>query len=91
MLHLFTCHGRIMPSLAELLLPCFIEMLAVSASNVDPDQILHSAVSDLGQHCLPMSHLWDTRHKWVNHCLSVLQLTGFVSGQQRLASDYVNA
>ena len=22
--------------------------------------------SDLGLHCLPMSHLWDVRHKWAN-------------------------
>ena len=26
----------------------------------------HSAASDLGLHCLPMSFLWDTRHKWGN-------------------------
>ena len=33
--------------------------------NVDPDQMPHSAASDLGLHCLPMSLLWDARHKWV--------------------------
>ena len=26
----------------------------------------HSIMSDLGLPCLPMSLLWDTRHKWVN-------------------------
>ena len=26
----------------------------------------HYEASDLGLHCLPMSLLWDTRHKWVN-------------------------
>ena len=31
------------------------------ANSVEPD-----AASDLGLHCLPMSHLWDARHKWVN-------------------------
>ena len=41
-------------------------MLVVSANSVDPDQTPHSAASDLGLHCLPMSHLWDARHKWVN-------------------------
>ena len=25
----------------------------------------HSAASDLGLHCLPMSLLWDARLKWV--------------------------
>ena len=34
--------------------------------DVDPDQKQHSAASDLGLHCLPMSHLWDTWPKWVN-------------------------
>ena len=26
---------------------------------------LRSAASDLGLHCLPVSLLWDARHKWV--------------------------
>ena len=26
--------------------------------------MFHSAASDLGLHCLHMSLLWDTRHKW---------------------------
>ena len=39
-------------------------MPVVNANSVDPDQILHSVASDLGLHCLPMSHLWDARHKW---------------------------
>ena len=30
--------------------------------SVDPDQTSHS---DLGLHCLPISLLWDGRHKWV--------------------------
>ena len=32
---------------------------------MDPDQMFHSAASDLGLHCLHMSLLWDTRHKWI--------------------------
>ena len=44
-----------------LLSPCFIEMPVVNSTIVDP------AASDLGLHCLPMPHLWDARHKWVNN------------------------
>ena len=29
--------------------------------SLDPDQMPHSAASDLGLHCLPMSFLWDVR------------------------------
>ena len=58
MLHLITCHRRIMPRLAELLLlPCFIERPEFNANSVDIDQMPHSAASDLSQHCLPMSLL----------------------------------
>ena len=32
---------------------------------VDPDKMPHFAASEMGLHCLPMSFLWDTRHKWV--------------------------
>ena len=31
------------------------------ANSGDPDQTLHSVASDLGLHCLPMSHQKDTR------------------------------
>ena len=31
----------------------------------DPDQMLHSAVSDLGLHCLPIILLVVSRLKWV--------------------------
>ena len=40
-------------------------MPVVNANSVDHDQMPHSAASDLGLHCLPMSHLWDARYKWV--------------------------
>ena len=49
------------------LLPCFIVMPVINANSVDPDQTQRSAASDLGLHCLQMSHLWDARHKWVNN------------------------
>ena len=38
-------------------------MPVVNANIVDPDQTPRSAASDLGLQCLPMSHLWDARHK----------------------------
>ena len=44
-----------------LLLPCFKEIPVFVANSVDPDQMLHS----VGLHCLPMSLLWDVRHKWI--------------------------
>ena len=36
-----------------------------NTNSVDPDQTPHSAASDLGLYCLPMSLLWDARLKWV--------------------------
>ena len=53
-----------------LLLSCFIEISKLNANSVDPDQTPRSAASDLGLHCLPVSLLWDARHKWVNFTLS---------------------
>ena len=40
-------------------------MPVVNANSVDPDQTPRTAVSDLSLHSLPMSYLWDARHKWV--------------------------
>ena len=37
----------------------------MQANSGDPDQTPHSVASDLGLHCLPMSHKKDTRHIWV--------------------------
>ena len=37
-----------------------------NANCMDPDQTPRSVASDLDPHCLPMSFLWDPRHKWVN-------------------------
>ena len=41
-------------------------MPVINANSVDPDQTPHSGAYDLGVHSLPMSHLCNTRHKWVN-------------------------
>ena len=49
-----------------LLLPCFTEIPFRNVNSADPDQTPQSAASDLGLHYLPVSLLWDARHKWVN-------------------------
>ena len=36
---------------------CFIEILVLNANIVDPDQMPHSAASDLGPHYLPITFL----------------------------------
>ena len=47
-----------------------MERSELNANSVDPDQTPRSAASDLGLHCLPMSYLWDAKHKWVNQIYS---------------------
>ena len=42
---------------------CFIEIPVFNANSVVPDQTPHDAASDLGLHYLPMSLLWDAKHK----------------------------
>ena len=37
----------------------------MQANSGDPDETPHSVASDLGLHCLPMSHKKDARHIWV--------------------------
>ena len=48
-----------------LLLSYYVEVSEVNANRVDTDQMLHSAASDLGLQCLPMSLVWDARLKCV--------------------------
>ena len=36
----------------------------MQANSRDPDQTPHSVASDLGLHCLPMSHKKDASHIW---------------------------
>ena len=38
----------------------------------DPDQTWHSVASDLGLHCLPMSHKKEARHIWVKQPIILL-------------------
>ena len=40
----------------------------MKVNSEDPDQTLHSMASDLGLHCLPMSHKKGARIIWVNPC-----------------------
>ena len=41
-------------------------MAKLFANSEDPDQTLHSAASDLGLHCLPVTLLGISRLQWVN-------------------------
>ena len=45
---------------------CFQEIPIFNAKSVDPDQTPQNAASDPGLYYLPVSLLWDARHKWVN-------------------------
>ena len=81
-----------------LLLPCFVRISELITNSVDPDQMAHSAASDLSLHCLPMSLLLDARHKWVKVCcyyiviLSVIVKTSFSleSGTQCISAFALN-
>ena len=43
-------------------------MAKLFANSGDPDQMPHSAASDLGLHCLPITLLWVSRLQWVKLC-----------------------
>ena len=49
-----------------------------NANSVDPDQMPRSAACNLGLHCLPMSFLWDARHKRVRIQIRILYLTKII-------------
>ena len=44
----------------------------MQANSGNPDQTPHSVASDLGLHCLPMSHKKDARHTWINNAIILL-------------------
>ena len=52
-----------MGCLVSFIITMFIESPVFNANSPDPDQTPPSAASDLGLDCLPVSHLWDARHK----------------------------
>ena len=58
-------------------------MVALFANSGDPDQMLHSAASDLGQHCLPFTLLGVSSLQWVKYAESTM---GYVCCK----SDYRN-
>ena len=47
----------------------YFDRTIMLANSGDPDQTPSSAPSDLGLHCLPMSHKKDARLIWVNYML----------------------
>ena len=49
---------------------CFTEIPVFNANSVDPDQMPHSAASDLDLHCMPITLLRVSRLKWVKNHLS---------------------
>ena len=62
-----------------LLLSYFVEIYEINANSVDPDQMPCSAASDLGLHCLSLSHLWDARLLWVIVCSSIILVATYAS------------
>ena len=48
-------------------LPFKFEENTLYANSGDPERTPRSVASDLGLHCLPMSHRKDARHIWVKH------------------------
>ena len=50
--------GHIIKPQHNQMLPFIIEISVVNANSIDSDEMLQSAVSDLGLHCLPMLLLW---------------------------------
>ena len=53
---------------------CFRNIPVFNANTLEPDQVPCSAASDLGLDCLPMSLLWDARHKSVKQFFTINRL-----------------
>ena len=81
-------HNSLDPSISAswisgkfLLLLYFIDIPIFNASNLDPDHMPHSAASDPGLHCLPVTLLGVTRLKWVKvntlWCCMFIYISGF--------------
>ena len=52
-------------------------MAKLFANSADPDQMPHSAASDLGLHCLPITLLRVSRLQWVNSPYFLVKLAIF--------------
>ena len=62
----------------------FLIDISVSKQTVDPDQMLRSAASDLGLHCLPRSQKWNARLIWDKIPLALINhLCSFTSEHSR--------
>ena len=56
-------------------------MAKLFANSEDPDQMLHSAASDLGLHCLPITLLGVSQLQWVKR-------TDTLSGETTLSKGF---
>ena len=65
----------------------FVKISEFKANTVDPDQTRRSAVTYLGLHSLPMSLLWDARHKLVKKG-TLLSLINTASCNERAKQRY---
>ena len=67
----------------------FIGVSELNANNEDLDQTSHSAASDLGPHCLPMSLLWDATQPafFINLQRAVIGPSATLTGRKRPAID----
>ena len=61
-------------------------MIELLANSRDPDQMTHSSTSDLGLHCLPVTHLGVSSLKWANKTVSSFEkmYLNKMPAQQRL-------
>ena len=46
-------------------------MAQLNANSGDPDQMPHSVASDLGLHCLSITHLGVSQLQWVNELFKI--------------------
>ena len=72
---LFTIAGFLISFIT--IITMFFKIPVVNVNSVDSDQMPHSAASDLGVHCLPLTLFGASRLSWVNvlclFCISDLQ------------------
>ena len=65
-----TAHWYGLFQIAGCLVSFYYYIPVLYASGVDPDQMPHSAASDLGLHCLPIILLGVSNLKWVKEICS---------------------
>ena len=62
-------------------------MVELFANSGDPDQMPHSAASDVGMHCLPVTLLGLSRLQWVNEQSFNDTLTNDIVSFKQLGPD----